>query len=53
MNFQQHAQFVSQLTSRYNCIDKTVVLQIFCSLEAFRQLLFDGLLDNSRAGKPN
>lgn len=44
-------QRVPHLSAGDNLIHKAVLFQIFCSLEAIRQFLADGLPDHPGAGK--
>ncbi len=41
----------AQIVAMHHHVDHAVLLQIFGALEAFRQLLADGLLDHARAGE--
>ena len=53
MQFHNLRQRFSQLWSFYNLINKSMLQQELGSLESFRKLLSDGLLDDTRSGKSN
>ena len=53
MQSQNLADHLLLILSLHDHIHKSMILKEFRSLESFRKLLADGLLDHSGAGKPD